>query len=113
VPRRLHPDRDRNRRRALTAAWAGALLALSSHAQSVDPLQARSWAAACAACHGTNGHSQPGNEPLAGMKASDIIEKVQDFRSGRKQSTVMQQLAKGYSDAEIAAIASWFAGQGK
>jgi cytochrome c553 len=44
---------------ALTAA---SLVALSGLAQAqVDPLHVRSWAASCAACHGTNGHAQPGD----------------------------------------------------
>ena len=37
-------------------------------AQAQDAAQVRSWAAACANCHGTNGVAQPGNESLAGMR---------------------------------------------
>ena len=73
----------------------------------------RSWAASCANCHGTNGVAQPGNETLAGMKKEDIVSKMLDFKSGRKPATVMHQLAKGYSDEQINAIAGYFAAQKK
>lgn len=99
-------------RRTLTtlAGLALALPATGSLAQAVDPLQARSWAGACANCHGTNGNAVAG-EPLAGMKREDIVQKMLDFKNGRKPATVMHQLAKGYTDEQIAAIAGWFAAQ--
>jgi cytochrome c553 len=33
------------------------------------------------------------------------------FRDGQRPATVMHQIAKGYSDAEIEAIAGWYAVQ--
>jgi cytochrome c553 len=33
------------------------------------------------------------------------------FRSGQAPSTVMDRIAKGFSDAEIEAIAAWYATQ--
>jgi sulfide dehydrogenase cytochrome subunit len=90
----------------LMGAWAAS-------AQSPDPLQVRSWAAACANCHGTNGHAQPGMESLAGVSQEDIVRKMQDFKSGRKPATLMHQLSKGYSDDQIQAIAGYFAAQKK
>ncbi len=80
---------------------------------SIDPLQSRSWAAGCANCHGTNGRAEAGMEPLAGLNKDDIVRKMLDFKSGRRPATVMHQLAKGYSDAQINAIAAYFAAQKK
>ncbi|HSV36868.1 MAG TPA: c-type cytochrome [Ramlibacter sp.] len=90
-----------------------ALCAGAAHAQAPDPLQVRSWAGACATCHGTNGAAQPGMIPLAGQASAEIVRKLQDFKSGRQPATVMHQLAKGYTDEQIAAIAAWFAAQKK
>jgi len=97
---------------ALTAA---ALVALSGLAQAqVDPLHVRSWAASCAACHGTNGHAQPGMTALAGVPKEVTIQKMMDYKAGRvPAATIMHQLAKGYSDEQIAAIAGYFAAQKK
>ncbi len=36
---------------------------------------------------------------------------MQAFKTGRQPSTVMDRIAKGFSDAEIEAIAAWYAQQ--
>jgi cytochrome subunit of sulfide dehydrogenase len=82
-----------------------------AHAQSAE--QVRSWAAACANCHGTDGRAQSGMESLAGADKDDMIKKMLDFKAGRKPATIMHQLAKGYTDEQIAAIAGYFAAQKK
>lgn len=94
-------------------AFASAALALTAAgaAQAQDAAQVRSWAASCANCHGTNGVAQTGSESLAGLKREDIVTKMLDFKNGRKPATVMHQLAKGYSDEQINAIAGYFAAQ--
>jgi cytochrome c553 len=94
----------------MAMAFSGAL---SAQAQAPDALQVRSWAAACANCHGTNGQALQGMEPLAGVSQEDIVRKMQDFKSGRKPATLMHQLSKGYSDEQILAIAGYFAAQKK
>ncbi len=94
----------------LTAAsW----LALSGLANAqIDPLQARSLAASCAACHGTDGRAQPGMISLAGSNKDDMIKKMLDYKAGRvPAATIMHQLSKGYTDEQIAAIAGYFAAQ--
>lgn len=92
---------------------ASALLALSGLAQAqVDPLHVRSWAASCAACHGTDGRAQPGMISLAGVPKEVTVQKMLDYKAGRVPSaTLMHQLAKGYSDEQISAIAGYFAAQ--
>lgn len=99
---------------SLTAGLALCLLAATglAHASS-DPLQVRSWAAACASCHGTNGQAQTGNEPLAGGNKDEMLKKLLDFKRGAKPATIMHQLSKGYTDEQLAAIAGWFAAQKK
>ncbi|MSQ57396.1 MAG: c-type cytochrome [Limnohabitans sp.] len=87
-----------------------ALASVCALAQT-NPTQVRSWAAGCANCHGTNGQAQPGMEALAGANKEDIIRKMADFKAGRRTATIMHQLAKGYSDDEIQAIAGYFASQ--
>ena len=90
-----------------------ALLAAAGLVQAQDAAQVRSWAAACANCHGTDGRAQPGMEALAGANKDDIVKKMLDFKAGRKPATIMHQLAKGYSDEQITAIAGYFAAQKK
>ena len=90
-----------------------ALIASAGLVQAQDAAQVRSWAAACANCHGTDGRAQPGMEALAGANKDDIVKKMLDFKAGRKPATIMHQLAKGYSDEQITAIAGYFAAQKK
>lgn len=94
------------------AAAAVMAAAGTAHAQP-DPLQVRSWAAACANCHGTGGHAQTGNEPLAGANKDEMLKKLMDFKRGAKPATIMHQLSKGYSDEQLAALAAWFSAQKK
>jgi cytochrome c553 len=88
-----------------------AIAAMSAHAQSPDASIARSLAATCANCHGTAGHAQGAVPPLAGQPKADIIQKMNDFRDGKRQATIMHQLAKGYTPQQIELMAGWFAEQ--
>ncbi len=72
---------------------------------------ARDVAAGCAACHGTNGVSITRFPSLAGMPRADMVKKMQAFRNGTREGTVMPQLARGYTDAQIELAAAWFAAQ--
>lgn len=95
----------------LLATGLGSAQAQQSPAQ--DALYLRTLAATCANCHGTDGRAAPGSAVpgLAGRPKEDIVAQLQAFRSGARPATIMQQLAKGYSDAQIAQIAGYFAAQ--
>lgn len=67
----------------------------------------------CANCHGTLGTSQGAMPSLAGRDAAYLSEQMRQFRDGKRAATIMHQIAKGYSDEQIAAIAAYFAAQKK
>jgi len=92
-------------------ALAVSLLGFAGAAFADNNTLSRNMASACASCHGTNGHSIGGMDPLAGMPKDEMIRKVKDFRSGAKPATVMQQLSKGYTDQQIEMIANYYAAQ--
>lgn len=93
-------------------AVAGLLAtATPAAAQGSDPNLGRNLAATCANCHGTNGVSVGEVESLAGKPADELVRKMAEFKSGAKPATIMHQLAKGYTDAQIQAMAVWFAAQ--
>lgn len=90
---------------------AGIALGAVAGGASADALQVRSLAASCAACHGTDGVSQPGMESLAGQSQDDLRRKLLDFKTGKAPATIMAELAKGYSDAQLEQLASYFSAQ--
>lgn len=62
----------------------------------------------CATCHGTDGKS-PGSIPtIAGRPAKDLKDALFGFKTGSRPATVMNRLAKGYTDQEIDALADYF-----
>ena len=96
---------------AITLASA---LANSAFSQtSASPHLARNLAAQCANCHGTNGKSVAEVPSLAGQPANVIVQKMQDYRDGKLPASIMHQLAKGYSDEQVALMADYFSKQAK
>ena len=102
-------------------AASGAALALAQQPapapsfapSNVSAQGARAMAATCAMCHGTNGRTAGGSPvaSLAGKPKDEMVQAMAQFKSGAKPATVMHQIAKGYTDEEIAAMAAYFAGQ--
>ncbi|TSE21687.1 Cytochrome subunit of sulfide dehydrogenase [Tepidimonas alkaliphilus] len=79
---------------------------------SDEPLRGDVMAHSCAACHGTNG--QLGDEafmPLAGMPVEQFVRTMKDFRDGKRPSTLMGHVARGFTDAQLLAMAEFFAAQ--
>jgi len=79
---------------------------------NLTPAGVRSMAATCSSCHGTNGVSAGGAiAGLAGLNRDYFIIQMKSFKEGKREATLMHQIAKGYSDAEAAAMADYFAAQ--
>ena len=88
------------------------LLMMLGSARAEDPLLARNLAAVCANCHGTDGHARGDLiKPLAGVPADRMVATLTGYRSGALPATVMHQIAKGFSDDQIKAIAAYYAAQ--
>lgn len=62
---------------------------------------------ACAACHGPDGRSQGAIPSFNTLSKDSIVEALRAFRSGERQGTVMNRIAKGLEDADIEAIAAY------
>jgi len=82
-------------------------------APNLTPQGVAALAANCAMCHGTRGIPAPGSSlpRMAGRSADSTVAAMKAFRDGKHEATVMHQIARGFTDAEIAAIASYFAAQ--
>jgi cytochrome subunit of sulfide dehydrogenase len=95
------------------ALFAFALPPASQAASDAATLQVRSLAATCAACHGTEGRAVEGAGmvALAGYPKASLIAQMQAFRDGSRSTTVMHQIARGYSEQQIETLATYFAAQ--
>jgi sulfide dehydrogenase cytochrome subunit len=68
--------------------------------------------ATCAGCHGTNGAGTGGALPvLAGQPQEALAAALRAFKAGSRPATIMQQIAKGYSDEQIVLLAAFLAAQ--
>jgi cytochrome c553 len=86
---------------AAVTAWYQPLLAAS------DPPPG---AASCSGCHST-GATASSIPRLYGRDAGDIEKAMAGFRDGSLPGTVMNRIAKGFTDEESRAIAAWLAAQ--
>ena len=98
--------------------------AAASHTQAQTSMQGvgspqalynASLAASCANCHGTNGKAVAGSSvtSLAGLDKDYFRAQMAAFKAGTRTATVMHQISKGYNDAQIESLASYFAAQKK
>jgi sulfide dehydrogenase cytochrome subunit len=66
----------------------------------------------CAGCHGTGGNTNgPATPGIAGMANDYFVETMKAYQDGSRPGTVMNRIAKGYTDEEIQAMSKYFAGQ--
>lgn len=86
----------------------GAFL-VTTAAHAADPAAGeQKFQTTCAACHGATGISiAPIYPNLAGQKDEYLITQLKAFRDGSRQNPIMQPMAKGLSDTDIADIAAY------
>lgn len=89
----------------------GVVLLLMATMATANADEARAFllAASCAGCHGTDGNSPGSIPPLQGKSKTFIVTALQEYKTGASQGTVMNRLARGYSDEDIELIGEWFA----
>lgn len=66
----------------------------------------------CAGCHGTHGNSQgPATPTITGISEDYFIDAMQAYQNDEGNPTVMNRIAKGYTEEEIQAMADFFSSQ--
>ncbi len=86
-------------------------MALSTGAVFAASPEPPAGASSCSGCHASGSRVDTAVPPLTGRPAADIVAQMQAFKTGQKPSTVMARIAKGFTEAEIQAIADWYASQ--
>ena len=91
-----------------TRLFAVALVLLSAGAVAAE---APPGASSCSGCHAVDARTRTSLPRIQGRPAADIIAAMADFRSGKRAATVMDRIAKGFTEDETKAIAAWLAEQ--
>jgi cytochrome subunit of sulfide dehydrogenase len=63
---------------------------------------------ACTSCHGIGGRSRGYIPSLAGAKRTDLMRQLLAFRAQTGQATIMNRIARAYTDSELEALAGYF-----
>jgi len=93
--------------RLLAAAMLA--VALGAGAPAFAGPSGESIAATCAGCHGPSGSSfGPVTPSIASLSVDYFVMSMKDYRDGKRPATVMDRIAKGYSDNDIAEMAKYF-----
>lgn len=99
-----------SRQAVATAALVAAVVCLPPLAAAQDVKAGARKAAACQACHGTDGMSRLPEAPnLAGQPAIYLERALLAYRSGERRNEVMSIAAKSLSDADVRDLAAYFA----
>lgn len=90
--------------------FTAVFLVATSNAQSesISPLVLTN---TCFSCHGTDGKSRGAMPAIAGKPPEYIVRMLTEFRDEQREATVMNRIAKGFSDAEIEALAQFFSAE--
>ena len=86
--------------------------AAAAPVELISGASARMLAETCAGCHGTDGASGgPATPTIAGLHGEYFVEVMKGYRDGTAYATIMNRIAKGYTDEELSKLAGFFAGQ--
>lgn len=94
----------------MTHGWIAAAVAVAA---TVGPVTAQDGAPliaqACAGCHGQEGAGQGAVAAIAGYDRDQFLTVWGEFRADARPATIMNRIAKGYTEAEVAVLADYFA----
>ncbi|GAB2738622.1 hypothetical protein GCM10027019_18280 [Melaminivora jejuensis] len=92
------------------AFWLALLLASPFASAQPGALDTAVLAGTCFNCHGPDGRSAGALPSLQGRSPAELRQRLHAFQRGQApDATVMTRLMKGYDDAQIEALAQWFA----
>ncbi len=92
-------------------AWLAASLLAAAPAMAQTPNTAL-LAGGCAGCHGVSGEGGQGVPSIWRTQSrEEFTATMNAFRANQRPATVMGRITRGYTEAEIAALAAHFARQ--
>lgn len=87
-------------------AWTQSTIASSSNG---NPIRGELISRRCEVCHGPEGFSSNAATPnLAGLDNEYVWKQLEDFRSGKRKSPIMQKIASALTSRDSADLAAYF-----
>lgn len=104
---------------AISGSWAVAPAGANGPVTASDPVAETAvpaapgadgmmLAQACAGCHGQSGEGQGAIVDIAGYDRAAFIQTWAEFRANARPATIMGRIARGYTEAEVEALADYF-----
>lgn len=86
------------------------LLSMAPHAPlRAEAVTAPAIALSCAGCHGPQGAGEGSVPRIAGYDRQAFVQTWSAFRANERPATIMNRIARGFTDAEVAQMADYFA----
>jgi sulfide dehydrogenase cytochrome subunit len=83
------------------------MLTTAAAAQTAEPVLL---AGGCQGCHGAAGEGGHGIPNIRQTKTrAEFVAAMRAFRADQRPNTIMGRITRGYTEAEVAALAAWFA----
>lgn len=95
--------------RATTIAIAAAAAAQLAGMATAAAQSAQAMSQNCFVCHGPGAKGSIAIVALAGRPQELIAQQMIAFKTDQRAGTIMNRIAKGYDEAQIAAIAAYLA----
>ena len=87
-----------------------ALFATGAYAADIEAGRQKS--ASCVGCHGVDGNSDsPVNPDMAGQKEQYLVTTMLDYKSGKRQHSLMQAILAPMSEEDIRDMAAFYSSQ--
>jgi sulfide dehydrogenase cytochrome subunit len=87
----------------MSVGWLATCLAVAGPAQAASPPPG---AASCSGCHARHEDASSAIPGIFGRDPAEMLAALKSFKEGSKPATVMNRIAKGFSDDELQAIAA-------
>lgn len=87
---------------------SASILAFAPTGASAENMNPELLTGGCVVCHGPDGKSQGHISSIDKLSAKDMGNRLRAFRDGKRAATIMDKIAKGFTDAQIDVISSHF-----
>ncbi|HEY0802399.1 MAG TPA: c-type cytochrome [Steroidobacteraceae bacterium] len=94
--------------RCLKFAAFALIVIAAPRLSSAEELKGEALADACTSCHGINGRSHGAIPSINDLSKDAFVQDLKAYRAQTKTATIMNRIARAYSDADIDALAEYF-----